>query len=104
MRLLEEIKKVFKGEVLDDETTLKIYSRDASLFEVGPKFVVFPRDSEDLKNLVKWAKDNPGHSVTVRAAGAGMTGGPFGGGVGHDGGSLGGVYNRRCHQTHEPHR
>jgi len=77
MRLLEEIKKVFKGEVLDDETTLKIYSRDASLFEVGPKFVVFPRDSEDLKNLVKWAKDNPGHSVTIRAAGSDMTGGPL---------------------------
>ena len=78
MKLAEEIKKFLKGEVLDDETTLKMYSRDASLFEVKPKLVVFPKDSEDLKNLVKWAKDNPGHSVTVRAAGSDMTGGPLG--------------------------
>ena len=77
MKLAEEIKKFLKGEVLDDETTLKMYSRDASLFEVKPKLVVFPKDSEDLKNLVKWAKDNPGHSVTVRAAGSDMTGGPL---------------------------
>jgi len=74
----EEIGKIFRGEILDDETTLKTYSRDASLFEVRPKLVAFPRDSEDLKNLVKWTKENPGHSVTVRAAGSDMTGGPLG--------------------------
>lgn len=77
MKLAEEIKKFFKGEVLDDEMTLKMYSRDASLFEVKPKLVVFPKDSEDLKNLVKWAKKNPSYSVTVRAAGSDMTGGPL---------------------------
>ncbi|MDP3875238.1 MAG: FAD-binding oxidoreductase [bacterium] len=73
----EEIRKFFKGEVLNDETTLKAYSRDASLFEVKPKLVVFPRDSEDLKNLVKWVRENPGYSVTIRAAGSDMTGGPL---------------------------
>ena len=78
MKLAEEIRKFFKGEVLDDETTLKKYSRDASLFEVKPRLVVFPKDSEDLKNLVKWIKDNPGHSITMRAAGSDMTGGPLG--------------------------
>ena len=75
MKLAEEIGKFFKGEVLDDEITLKKYSRDASLFEVRPKLVVLPKDSEDLKNLVKWIKDNPGHSITIRAAGSDMTGG-----------------------------
>ena len=78
MKLAEEIGKFFKGEVLDDEITLKKYSRDASLFEVRPKLVVLPKDSEDLKNLVKWIKDNPGHSITMRAAGSDMTGGPLG--------------------------
>ncbi|MDO8471503.1 MAG: FAD-binding oxidoreductase [bacterium] len=77
MRLAEEIKKFFKGEVLDDETTLKMYSRDASLFEVKPKLVVFPKDSEDLKTLVKWISENHGYSLTVRAAGSDMTGGPL---------------------------
>ncbi len=77
MILSEEVKKIFKGEVLDDEATLNAYSKDASLFSVRPKLVVFPKDSEDLQNLVKWAGENPGHSVTVRAAGSDMTGGPL---------------------------
>ncbi|MEK9171935.1 MAG: FAD-binding oxidoreductase, partial [Patescibacteria group bacterium] len=77
MRLAEEIREFFKGEVRDDEATLKTYSRDASLFEVKPKLVVFPKDSGDLKNLVKWVKENPSYSVTVRAAGSDMTGGPL---------------------------
>ncbi len=77
MRPIEEIAKIFKGEVLDDEVTLKTYSRDASLFEVKPKLVVFPKDAEDLKALIKWVRENPGHSVTMRAAGSDMTGGPL---------------------------
>src|SRR3990167_8766322 len=77
IKLAEEIRKFFKGEVYDDELTLKKYSRDASLFEVKPKLVVFPKDTDDLKALVKWIGDNPGHSVTVRAAGSDMTGGPL---------------------------
>lgn len=77
MKLAEEIKNFFKGEIYDDTETLKTYSHDASLFEVKPKLVVFPKDSEDLKNLVGWLRKNPGNSVTVRAAGSDMTGGPL---------------------------
>src|SRR3989338_8029638 len=77
MRLAEEIRKFFKGEVYDDEITLKKYSRDASLFEIKPKLVIFPKDTDDLKALVRWIGENPGHSVTVRAAGSDMTGGPL---------------------------
>ena len=77
MTFATEIKEFFKGDVANDETTLKKYSRDASLFEVRPKLVVFPKDAEDLKDLVKWVSVNPGHSVTVRAAGSDMTGGPL---------------------------
>ncbi len=81
-----EIQKFFKGEVLDDEETLKLYSHDASLFEVKPKLVVFPKDSEDLQNLVKWINDNTTIyrstneqlSLTIRAAGSCMSGGPLG--------------------------
>ena len=84
----EEIEKIFRGEVLDDEETLKKYSRDASLFEVKPKLVVYPKDADDIKGLVKWVNHGrlastnswtPGvHSITVRAAGSDMTGGPLG--------------------------
>jgi len=75
MKLKEEIQKFFSGEVFDDEATLKTYSRDASLFEVGPKLVVFPKNSEDLKKLVKWVAENKDHSITMRAAGSDMSGG-----------------------------
>src|SRR3989338_2124478 len=78
----EEIKKFFKGEMEDDEETLVKYSHDASLLEVRPKVVVFPKDSEDVKNLVKWVGENkqiyPDLSITARCAGTDMSGGAIG--------------------------
>lgn len=77
--LKKRIEEIVKGEVFDDGETLKLYSKDASLFEVRPKLVVWPQDSEDIKNIVKFVaenkKDNPELSVTVRAAGSCMSGG-----------------------------
>jgi FAD/FMN-containing dehydrogenase len=77
----EEIKKFFKGEVEESEETLQKYSHDASLFEVRPKLVVFPQDEDDLKELVKFVsekkKTDPSISITMRAAGSDMTGGPL---------------------------
>src|SRR3989344_4079700 len=77
-----EIQKFFKGEVEDDEDTLQKYSHDASLLEVRPKLVLFPKDSEDVKNLVKWFGENksryPDLSITPRCAGTDMSGGAIG--------------------------
>lgn len=77
--LIEELKKNLKGEVLNDELTLKKYSRDASLFEVFPEVIVFPKDIEDLKNLVFFVKKNKSVyknlSLTFRAGGTDMSGG-----------------------------
>lgn len=79
MSLGEEIKKFFAGEVFDDGETLEKYSHDASLFEVRPQVVVWPKDSEDIKKLVKFVADkkaeNPNLSLTVRSAGTCMSGG-----------------------------
>src|SRR5581483_9852393 len=54
-------------------------SRDASLFEVRPELVVFPKDTEDVKSLVKYVEekkaDRPGLSLTGRSAGTDMGGG-----------------------------
>ncbi|MCC6520396.1 FAD-binding oxidoreductase [Candidatus Nomurabacteria bacterium] len=74
-----EIKKFFKGDVEDTPEVLDTYSHDASLFEVRPELVVFPKDSTDIQNLVKWVTDNKDTqnnlSLTVRAAGTCMSGG-----------------------------
>src|SRR3989338_2914491 len=64
---------------------------DASLLEVRPKLVLFPKDSEDVKNLVKWVfenkdkykdlernKDWANLSITARCAGTDMSGGAIG--------------------------
>ena len=86
----EEILKFFKGDVEDSEDVLKTYSHDASLFEVKPSLVLFPKDSKDVQNLVKWVSENKNKygdptknvgwdklSITARCAGTCMSGGPL---------------------------
>ncbi len=69
----------FKGEIKTDNPTLIKYSRDASIFEVKPACVVFPKDVEDVKKLIKFVSENksqnPELSITARAAGTDMSGG-----------------------------
>ena len=77
----KEIQSFLKGDALDDDETLSKYSKDYSLFQIKPKLVVFPKNSEDLKNLVNFAvrkkKSNSAVSLTARSAGTDMTGGPL---------------------------
>lgn len=79
MNLKEEVQKFFKGEVFDDESTLQTYSKDASLFEVKPKLVVYPKDAADIENLVTFVQENKNSdqslSITIRSAGSCMSGG-----------------------------
>jgi len=85
----EEILKFFKGDVEDNEEILIKYSHDASLLEVRPTIVLFPKDSLDVQNLVKWvaqnkdmyvhpANDGAQLSITCRCAGTDMSGGAIG--------------------------
>ena len=43
--LISDLKKIIRGDVLADEKTLQEYSHDASLFEVKPQVVVYPKDT-----------------------------------------------------------
>ncbi|MCX6755163.1 MAG: FAD-binding oxidoreductase [Candidatus Nomurabacteria bacterium] len=87
----EELQKIIKGEVDDSDETLKKYSHDASIFEIRPKFVIFPKDNIDVQNLVKFINKNNDivknkglHekgdllSITCRCAGTDMSGGAIG--------------------------
>ncbi len=77
--MLEEIKNIIKGEVSSSEKELSTHSRDASIFEIKPKLVVYPKDSDDIKKLVKWVVANKYFnadlSLTARSGGTDMTGG-----------------------------
>jgi len=81
MDLKQEIEKIIKGEVLNDNETLEKFSRDASILEVRPELVVAPKDTADLKALVKFISENknsnPKLSLTARSAGTDMSGGPL---------------------------
>lgn len=74
-----ELPKQFKGEIVYDDATLKLYSHDASLLEVRPLVVVYPKDAEDVKGVVRFVVKNktlyPSLSITPRAAGTCMSGG-----------------------------
>lgn len=85
--MLEEIKKIIVGEATNDEGTLKKYSHDASLFEIKPQTVIFPKNSVDVQNLVKFInsqrdsasglRESAAPSLTARSGGTDMTGGPL---------------------------
>ncbi len=93
MSLADELRAVVRGEVDDTPATLDKNSRDASLFRVAPKVVVRPQDAQDICALVQYVtgkKKDPGNpaedrvhgsksglSITARAAGTDMSGGPL---------------------------
>ena len=67
-------------DLVTDPATLDRYSRDWSLFQVMPKGIAFPKDTEDLQALVRYATEK-NISLTARAAGTDMSGGPLGEGI-----------------------
>lgn len=75
----EELQKLIKGDILDTEEILEKYSHDASIFEIRPELVVFPKSKDDILALVKFLNQNrkkyPKVSLTVRSAGTCMSGG-----------------------------
>lgn len=78
--MFEEIKKFLKGDIENKRSVLEKYSHDYSVFEVMPELVVYPKNTEDIKNLVKFAnkKRSEGYfyvSLTPRGAGTCMSGG-----------------------------
>lgn len=82
---LEILKNIFTGDIENTELVREKYSHDASLFTVVPELVVFPKTTQDIKNLVTWVitennqnshiPDYKKLTVTMRAAGTCMSGG-----------------------------
>ena len=79
MELKEELQAILRGEVEDSPAILEEYSKDASLFEVKPRLIVFPKDTGDVKTLVKFVRQHKEEnlSLTCRSGGTDMTGGPL---------------------------
>jgi len=77
--LVTELKATIQGDVMTDDATRMAFSHDASLFEIKPQVVVYPKTESDVVNLMKFVakhkKAHPELSVTGRAAGTDMGGG-----------------------------
>ena len=79
---MNKLGDIFKGEVHTDKVTCAKYAHDASIYEMIPEAVLFPRDADDIKNLVKFVSNNkhayPDLSITTQAAATDMTGAAIG--------------------------
>jgi FAD/FMN-containing dehydrogenase/Fe-S oxidoreductase len=67
-------------ELCFDELTCKLYATDASIYQVEPLAIAFPRDSHEAASAVRAAAAS-GVSVTPRGAGTGLVGGAIGDGL-----------------------
>lgn len=77
MTNIDEIKKIIEGDVDVSREGLEEMSRDASIFKVMPDMIVYPKNVEDIKKLVIFAFSHERISLTARAAGTDMSGGPL---------------------------
>lgn len=70
-----------RGEVTDEETERRRMARDTSVFERMPALVAYPKDANDVSALVREAararSAGADVSLTARAAGTDMSGGPL---------------------------
>ena len=80
-RLLALLKGSLKGDVTDDAAVRASVARDTSVFTKTPEVVVYPKDADDVSALVRAVrearKEGVPASVTARAAGTDMSGGPL---------------------------
>lgn len=81
MSFLDSLASRIKGDVDSSAATRKKFSRDMSIFERTPSLVVFPKNKDDVSELVRAVaeakKNGEDVSVTARSAGTDMSGGPL---------------------------
>lgn len=76
----KELKERVRGDVSASDIARYFYSTDASIYRIMPSCVVFPKDKEDVKEIINFANeyDIPVHA---RGAGSGLGGASLGPGI-----------------------
>jgi len=78
MDIKDKLNELLEGEASTDPIVLKEHSEDTSIFHIDPQLVVFPKNSNDLKKLINFVNKSENKiSLTARAAGTDMSGGPL---------------------------
>lgn len=80
LRVLEDLKGEFSGELRFDSVTREVYSSDASIYQILPLGVACPRHTEDVVKLARYAHEND-IPLIARGAGSGVAGGALGRGI-----------------------
>jgi FAD/FMN-containing dehydrogenase len=82
MDIKTELEKIFKGELDTADATREFYSHDASLFELKPQIIGFPKDADDIKATVAFVNEHklahPELNITPRSRGTDMSGAAIG--------------------------
>lgn len=75
--IIKILQKELDSPIYTDEVTRRVYSVDASIFELEPMGVIIPKTKIDLVKAVKLLRDDL-IPITVRGAATGITGGCLG--------------------------
>lgn len=78
--IFEELSENVKGDVYTDKIRRYMHSTDGSIFRVEPACVVYPRDKDDIKTVVKFSS-RYGLSIHTRGSGSGLCGSAVGKGL-----------------------
>ncbi len=78
--ITSELKKIFKGEVYTDSTSVVLYSTDASAYSERPLGVVYPKDVDDIGAVITFCYNHK-ISIIPRAAGTSLAGQVVGNGL-----------------------
>ncbi|MGQ9760021.1 MAG: anaerobic glycerol-3-phosphate dehydrogenase subunit C [Candidatus Methanomethylicaceae archaeon] len=70
MGLEADLKRVVAGDIKFDKFSKGLYSTDASIYQITPLGVAFPKHEEDVKNIVEYAY---AHRVPILPRGAGTS-------------------------------
>lgn len=80
--LKEKLQALLRGEVEDSQDVRAFYSHDASMFEMIPQVVTFPKDGADVQAVVRYVAAHkatqPDLSLVARSGGTCMSGGSIG--------------------------
>lgn len=79
-RISEDLNDAIEGEIRVDRVALAAYSTDASLYEMEPLAVAFPRHTKDVEILAAYSANN-NVPLIARGAGSGLAGGAIGHGI-----------------------
>ena len=78
--IFDELKNKVTGDIYTDKIRRYMHSTDGSIFRVEPACIVYPKSTDDVVEIVKFANKYQ-ISIHSRGAGSGLCGAAIGRGI-----------------------